>query len=161
MNRCRLKIKIFIIIGIILISMGLVSRCNNAMLLEINWELRVPNPKSIEVIYNFEYREGNDFEIWTYDSSDIEDMKEYDKFKIITEGNIDLVKGFFKKYYDDLSYDEEKISKFKENFSIENEIKEDNYYLLIKDDEGTIDEDFLLLYLDVENNKVYYFASVR
>lgn len=88
-------------------------------------------------------------------------MKEYDGFKIITEDNIDLVKGFFKKYYDDLSYDEEKISKFKENFSIEHEIKEENYYLLIKDDEGTIDEDFLLLYLDVENNKVYYFASVR
>lgn len=63
MNRCRLKIKIFIIIGIILIIMGLVSRCNNAMLLEINWGLRIPNPKSIEVIYNFEYREGNDFEI--------------------------------------------------------------------------------------------------
>lgn len=151
---------VFIIIKLIIISVSLVG-CNNAAILKINWGLKVPNPKSIEVIYNFEYREGNDFEIWTYESSDVENMKDYDEFKIITEDNIDLVKGFFKKYYDDLSYNEEKISQFEENFSIESEIKEDNYYVLIKDDEGTIGEDFLLLYLDVENNKVYYFASVR
>ena len=87
---------VFIIIKLVIISVSLVG-CNNATILKINWGLKVPNPKSIEVIYNFEYREGNDFEIWTYESSDVENMKDYDEFKIITEDNIDLVKGFFKK----------------------------------------------------------------
>ena len=43
------------------------SGCRNESdLLKMNWDVTLSQPKEVETIYRYEYREGDDFEIWKY-----------------------------------------------------------------------------------------------
>lgn len=139
----------------------LLSGCNrDNVLLKLNWNISLPEPKEIEKIYNFDYREGDDFEIWKYSESDLENIKKKEFFNMITDDNIKEVKNAVSKYYESLEYDDNLKNKFNENFSIDKIVVKGNYYSFITEEEKDPDC-YLLILLDVNTNAVYYFNHIR
>jgi hypothetical protein len=73
------KIRIIILLILILVISFIVIDAkidHNNILLKINWDIWLSKPNNVEIIYNFDYREGDDFEIWTYNDSKIDSIKE-------------------------------------------------------------------------------------
>lgn len=136
----------------------LLSGCTENILLKINKGVSLPEPNTIEEIYRFDYKEGDDFEIWKYTDLNVKTIKNKKIFNIITSDNIEDVKKILTSYYNDLSYDENLQTKFNEKFSIEDMVTEKNYYALLQEENS---ESYLLLYLNLETKELYYFNHVR
>lgn len=118
------------VIGIV-ITLVLLCGCTNSILLKINWEISMPEPNEVEVIHHFDYKEGDDIEIWKYDSSKVDIIKDKKEFKLINDSNLGEIKSYLNQYYEGLSYNEELQEKFNDNVSIEDIASEGNYYSLI------------------------------
>ena len=137
------------------------SGCRNESdLLKMNWDVTLSQPKEVETIYRYEYREGDDFEIWKYTEEKAQLIKENDSFEVISEDNISIVEERMEEYYSGLN-DGDKTS-FNNNFSAEDVIKSGNYYCIkVKNEDISWNKSFLILVLDVESNNLYYFNHIR
>jgi len=129
---------------------------NENVNLSINWKIDIPKPKNIEVLYNYEYRDGEDLEIWYYEKENIEEIVNNNNFKNIDEENKSFIYQKMNDYY--IILDEDKKKLFDENVSIERLITEENYFAFntSKDNE----ESWILLILDYKTGKLYYFVNV-
>lgn len=149
-----LKALIIIIIWITFI-LTILYNFSDSIFLKINWDIYLPKPSENNIIYRFDYREGDDLEIWEYNNSKVEKIKKNDKFTVITDVNITDVKDYMNTYYDELGNDEKK-SKFNNNIDINKIVVQGNYYSLIKENDN-----YLLLLLDITDNKMYYLNHIR
>jgi|GEM_PF-3948008 len=151
---------VYIVITVIItVSLVLLCRYTDSILLNTNWGTYLPPPKEKDTIFSFDYREGDDFEIWEYSKSKIENIKEKKGFTSITSNNIEDVRDIVNEYYEDLEYDKDLQYKFNENFSTDNIVVEGNYYSLTKGNEKP--GCYLLMVLDVNTNKIYYLNHIR
>ena len=62
----RKKYLTILIILLIIFIIIFIFISNPRVVTYINWKIYLPRPQKIDVIYNFEFREGEDLEIWHY-----------------------------------------------------------------------------------------------
>lgn len=104
-----LKALIIIIIAITLI-LTILYNFSDSIFLKINWDIYLPKASENNIIYRFDYREGDDLEIWEYNNFKVEKIKNNDKFTVITDVNITNVKDYMNNYYDELGNDEKNLN---------------------------------------------------
>lgn len=122
----------------------------------VNHGIVLPSPKSIDTVYRFDFREGEDLEIWLYNNKAFNKVISKKYFLKINEDNSVKVREFITKYYENLNVDEKEM--FDENVDISSLVNSNNFYYLDidKNDERT----FLLILADVENKKLYFCNTV-
>jgi len=117
------------------------------IILFINWGILLPYPKNVDVIYNYDFMEGEDLEIWYYESK-----KHNNITKQLEKMNKKLVKAKIELYYNYLNETNKEL--FNKNVSIDKLLSENNYYLFLNKKER-----FLLIIYDINGKKLYYFNS--
>ncbi len=128
---------------------------NRRGFLFINWKIFLPKPKSIDVIYNYDFRKGIDFEIWNYNSKKVNKIIKNKHFKPM---NVEYVKDKMLKYYERVNEEQNKL--LEENLNMDDILVENNYYAYIQENDDPKYMHFLILILDVKTNKMYLFAYV-
>lgn len=121
-----------------------------------NWEINIPEPNKIEKIYNREFPEGEDLEIWHYEEKSIREIIDNNRFKEIDEQNKEFVLQKIDSYYGVLDDDEERL--FNEYVNIESLVREENYFAFNTDKSN--EASWILLILDYKTGKLYYFVNV-
>lgn len=152
-----IKILIFILIFVIIlfIPILLISfLTNERTALYINWGINIPRANNVNIIYNYEFREGEDLEIWNYKTEDIEKIAKNDNFKSIDEENKEIIEEKLNDYYRILDDNEKKL--FNTNVDVQALLLPNNHFAYISEDDIT----WLLLILDSENCKLYYFSNI-
>lgn len=115
----------------------------------INWNILLPKPNNLDVIFTFDYREGEDFVVWHYkDAKKVVEEKNFDK---INEKNQIKVKSIIEKYYNKL--DNKEKEKFNKNTSIECLSNLENHYIYMGNDER------YLLMIEYDNKIYSLFSS--
>ena len=149
-----------VVILVLMIILIITSKVDmNNLLLKMNWGIFLQKPNKVDIIYRFDYKEGDDFEIWTYNKLRINKIIDNNKFELITSKNIEEIKDIFNSYYNTLSYNEERQKQFKSHFYIDKMIVENNYFSITYGNEDR--NNFLLLLIDTKDNKLYYFNHIR
>ncbi|MDO5393341.1 MAG: hypothetical protein Q4F33_01970 [Mycoplasmatota bacterium] len=115
----------------------------------VNWNILLPKPNNINVVFKFDYREGEDFVVWHY--KDTKKVVEEKKFNKIDEKNQTKVKSIIEKYYNKL--DNKEKEKFNKNISIECLSNLENYYIHMGNDER------YLLMIEYDNKIYSLFSS--
>lgn len=142
------------IFGLIIIILNIVI--DEKMLLEKNWGIDIPKAQKVEVIYKYEFRDGQDFEKWYYKKEDINKIITNNKFQYISTQNKELVIERLNNYYEVLDDEEKKL--FENNIDIESIVQEKNFFsLIIRDDDK---RNWALLLLDCQLNILYYFCTI-
>ena len=155
-NCIRKKIYLIIILATLILLCG----CSKSDLLKINWGISMPKPIEIKIIHNFDFKEGDDIEIWKYETSKVEKIRDKNEFIRIDENNLTDIENYLNQYYEGLSYDESIQEKFSDNIPIEELVMEGNYYSLIKAEEKHTNC-YLLMILDTESNYLYFLNHIR
>ena len=115
----------------------------------VNWNILLPKPNTIDVVFTFDYREGEDFVVWHYkDSKKVVEEKNFNK---IDDKNQIKVNSIIEKYYNKL--DNKEKEKFNKKTSIENLSNLGNHYIYIGNDER------YLLMVEYDNKIYSLFAS--
>lgn len=155
-NSMRKKYLIILVILLIIVSIIFVFISSPRIVIYINWKVYLPKPQKIDVIYNFEFNEGEDLEIWYYSKKRIEKIINNDIFKTVDERNKDFIRQKLNDYYEVL--DDKEKSLFNANIYIDSLLVDGNYYIYSNKEYNNKTE--MLLILDYENNKLYYFNNV-
>lgn len=113
-----------------------------------NWHLLLKKPEVNKVIFEYEYRKGEDFEIWEYD--DINQIISSNGFKKSTEKDDEFVRNILYRYYSQLDDTEKEL--FDKNTSTEELARATHYYLY--KERGS--DEYILLIACPNNKKVYY-----
>lgn len=145
-------LKVFIITLILILT--ILYSFIDSVFLKINWGIYLPKPIKNNIIYRFDYKEGDDFEIWEYSNSKLEKVKSKNYFNVLTDTDINDVKNYINVYYEEINKEEK--SKFNANFDINKIVVPGNYYALIREENN-----YLLLLLDDIDNKIYYMNHIR
>ena len=115
----------------------------------VNWNILLPKPNNIDVVFTFDYREGEDFVVWHYkDAKKVVDEKKFNK---IDDKNQIKVNSIIEKYYNKL--DNKEKEKFNKKTSIESLSNLGNHYIYIGNDER------YLLMIEYDNKIYSLFAS--
>ena len=152
----RKAIILFIILIMVIILLG-VSLLSDNLLFYINYGVYLPNPSSVKTIYRFDYREGEDFFIWSYNDSKFMKAISKKEFNKINDSNIDFVNKQISEYYYQLNDDERK--RFEKHTSLDKLLNTNNYYFCVISSENK--NTFALLIADTEEQKIYYFNAVN
>lgn len=149
--------KIKIILVIVLLSVTFVFFRNfNGICFEvyINHKVSLWNPTNIETIYRYNFREGEDFYIFSYDNDkDIKKIIQKNKFKMINQSNLNSNIRILNMYRADLC--EKELELFDKTTNISELSKIGNYYLYKEDIED--DEDYFICIISPIDKKVFYF----
>ena len=152
----RKKYLIILIILLIAISILTIIINNTRVIIYMNWEIYLPKPEKINIVYNFDFREGEYLEIWHYRKESQNKIINNKKFKSINESDKDFIIKKINEYYEILDNDEKIL--FSDNVPLNTLLEGENYFAYInkKNDEKS----WLLLLLDCKNNKLYYFSNI-
>lgn len=145
----KIIICVFLILGVYLLWSN-----DNRNMLFLNWKIYVPKPNKIDSIYRFEYREGNDLEIWYYKDDKFKKIISRNDFNKITLKNINTVNKLIENYYDRLN--EVEKSKFNKRLDKKKILLKNNYYFYKEENRDS----FLIIIADSENNMLYLFTSI-
>ncbi len=115
----------------------------------VNWNILLPKPNNIDVVFKFDYREGEDFAVWHY--KDTKKVVEEKKFNKIDDKNQIKVNSIIEKYYNKL--DNKEKEKFNKNTSIECLSNLENHYIYMGNDER------YLLMIEYDNKIYSLFSS--
>lgn len=149
------KKHLIILIITLIITLIIFTVINNPRIVAyINWKVYLPKPQKIDTIYNFEFREGEDLEIWYYSENGVRKIISNNTFKSINKQNKDLIKQKLYEYYDILNDDNKNL--FNANVDIDSLLLEENYFTYIEKE----DSSWLLLILDYKNNKMFSFENI-
>ena len=141
---------------ILLIVIFLFFKSFNSICFEayINHKILLWNPLNVETIYRYEFREGEDFYIFSYaNDKDIKKIIEKNNFKKINKDNLKRVIKILTRYRDDLC--EKELNLFDKNTNISKLSTIGNYYLYVDNREE--DEDYSICIIFPLNKKIYYF----
>lgn len=144
---------IFIIVAFVfsnIISFG------EGIALYINHGVWIPKPDKVQGIYRYDFREGEDFSIWSYSNDKFEKVISKKYFEKINENSIDKMTEKIVEYYDRLDSNEK--SKFDEWVIISELINTNNYYLYKESPKDS--RTFFVIIANVKENKLYYFNAV-
>ena len=108
------------------------------------------------VIYRFQYREGEDLEIWQYAEKDIKKITNKEIFKNIGEQNKEFIQQKLKEYYEVLNDTNKQL--LNDNVNILSLLEESNYFAYINKENDT--KTWLLLIINSKTNELYYFSNV-
>ena len=123
----------------------------------INHGIFLPKPEAMTTIYHYPFREGEDFDIWTYDEKNFYKLISKKYFYKIDENNIETVRKIILDYYNDL--DENEKSLFDKNVDINELIDINNYYFYkLSNDDNQI---FIIIIADCFSKNAYMFNHVR
>lgn len=124
-----------------------------------NWEINFFGAKRLEKIFVYNYREGEDFLIWSYDDKKFSKVLIKNKFNVIGNQNVDLVKRILSNYYNRLDSNEKSL--FEESVDIDLLVDKSNYYLY-KERDTLIDEykNFVIVIARTDIKKIYYFNAI-
>jgi len=120
------------------------------------WNINLPKPNKIEKIYNREFPEGEDLEIWYYEDESIKEIINNSSFKEIDEQSKEFVQQKVDSYYGPLDDDDERL--FDEYINVESLVKKGNYFAFNTDKDGGAS--YILLILDCKTGKLYYFIDI-
>ncbi len=119
--------------------------------LYINNGVLLSKTKNVEEIYSYEFREGEDFYIFHYDrEKDIKRIIQKNRFKKITNNNLDKITKVLNSYRNDLC--EKELSLFDKTTNIQDLAKIGNYYLYTKDE---LDDDDYFIQILFPKEKKY------
>lgn len=123
--------------------------------LYLNWKIWLPKPTNVNTIFQYEYRDGTTFEIWSYEQ-DIQKFISKKKFKRIIKKNYNEIKEQLTDYYERLDKTNEKL--FNENVSYDQLLSQSNYVLYKFDKSNK--KSFILIIAEPKSNKLYLFYAV-
>ena len=141
-------IVILILVVIIALFVLYCSANRNSLALRLNCGINLPEPKKTEMIFTFDFMDGDEFEIWRYDTG----FSPRGTMKPVTADNIYQAKSAFDNFRNDISYDDEQLRLYDQNFN-SSQIQAGDYWARI-----TVPKKFgsyLLLYYDVSHHLVY------
>lgn len=115
----------------------------------INWNKYIPIPDNTKVIYNYNYREGQDLDIWQYNNNKTNKIKNLNYFKKMNKKNVEKQ---IKEYYKKLDEQEKKL--YNKNININELTNNKNYYAFL---DVPKENRYILLILDTNENKLYLF----
>ena len=155
---------------IILIALGIVLFIKYIssvhFMYKVNWNINIPNPKSVETIYeNSGFQFGQYLDVMNYSKKNINKLIKRDYFKKIEKEN----KEFLEKKYNDFitinsfMKDNEELQQLYDN-TIQPNIKfnENNYYALFEEGYlNSIKYNLIILIIDTENNNMYSIQFYR
>lgn len=150
------KLLATVCIFILLIVIFLFFKSFNSICFEayINHKILLWNPLNVETIYRYEFREGEDFYIFSYaDDKDIKRIIKKNKFKKINQDNLKRIIKILNRYRDDLCEKEQKL--FNKTTSISKLSTIGNYYFYVQDTKDN--EDYFICILFPNDKKIYYF----
>ena len=148
-NFIIVTVAIIIIISLLILSVIWEVINSYRFNMYVNWNILLPKPDNIDVIFTFDYREGEDFVVWHY--KDAKKVVKEKKFNKIDEKNQIKVNSIIEKYYNKL--DNKEKEKFNKNTSIECLSCLGNHYIYIGNDER------YLLMVEYDNKIYSLFAS--
>ena len=144
---------IMVLITIIIFTIGIFS--SQERLLKLEWKIDIPKANKEEIIYRtFGISDGVELQIWEYDNKKAENIINNSKFSNIDNIKIIPIKKDLYNYYDILPDDEKNL--FNNNIDFTSLLSEDNYFAYTKKDDGS----WVLLVLNITNNKLYYFTYI-
>ena len=122
----------------------------------INHGIYLPKPVEIKVIYRFDFRNGQDLEIWIYQKENFDKIFKNKKFRELKNDKSFIIKEKIDKYYSFLDAKEQK--KFNKNVKLRTIMNTENfyYYRQNKDDQDA----FVIMIADIKEMKLYIFDSV-
>lgn len=147
----KFPVSLIVVSIFVVIITAIVLYCSansHSLLLRINWGIYLPEPKEVETVFTYDGRDGEEFEIWRYAAS----FSPKEKMESVTAGSIYHARLAFENFRDDLSYDNERLRLFDQNFV--EQIKEGDYWKKVTD--STKPNCYLLLYYDVSHHLLYY-----
>ena len=121
----------------------------------VNQHLFLQKPLKICNIYRFDFREGEDFSIWSYSDDNFKKIVSSKKFKSIDKKDKKIVVDAMRKYYDRL--DEKELDLYNKNCDCDKLINFKNYYYLY---EKANSDTFMIIIADSVFRKLYIFNSV-
>lgn len=150
------KLLAIVCIFILLIVILLFFKGFNGICFEayINHKISLWKPLNVETIYRYEFREGEDFYIFSYaNDKDIKKIIKKNDFKRINQNNLKNTIKVLNRYRDDLCEKEQKL--FDKNTNILELSTIGNYYLYVENRDN--DDDYFICIIFPEDKKVYYF----
>ncbi len=155
-----MKRLIRICVGIVLIAIICIIwnilNSNNTIFF-INWNIKIPKAYKVDVIYSYEFRDGEDLEIWHYDKRKIEKMINSGNFTMVDEKNQSFIIKKLDEYHQSLDQNEKNL--FESNVDINSLVIKENYFLFLNKNEKH-NLTWTLLILDFKNKQIYYFNNV-
>lgn len=152
----RRKYMISLAIILIVVCIIIIFLNNHRITLHINWKIYLPKPQKIDIIYNFQYREGEDLEIWKYDEKDIKKITNKEIFKNIDETNKEFIQQKLKEYYEILNDTNKQL--FNDNVNTLSLLDKSNYFAYISKENDI--RTWLLLIINSKTNEMYYFSNI-
>lgn len=150
-----------LVIFIMLIFVMLNAGDNYQHIIYANWGVDFCTPKKLESIFMYDYREGEDFLIWSYDDDKFDKTLSKNKFSLISTENIKRVEQYLSEFYSRLDKKEKEL--FDKNVEVNSLIKPNNYYLYIDEIKDYIaweNRNFVIIIADFETRKMYYFNAI-
>ena len=147
----KIPVSLIVVSVFVVIITAIVLYCSansHSLLLRINWGICLPEPKEVETVFTFDFKDGDEFEIWHYDTG----FSPRGTMKPVTADNIYQAKSAFDNFRNDISYDDEQLRLYDQNFN-SSQIQAGDYWERI-----TVPKKFgsyLLLYYDVSHHLVY------
>lgn len=141
-----------IIFFIIIIVIYNVFNTSN-IVLYINWNIKLPKPNKVDVIYNYQYREGEDLEIWHYNDKKINKIINNKSSKKIDKINKEFIKQKLNDYY--IVLDDNEKDLFNTSVNIDFLIQEENYFIYYEKDKS-----WILLVIEYKSKDMYYFNNI-
>jgi hypothetical protein len=152
----RKRYLVILMIIILILSIILLFINSPRVIFYINWNIYLPKPQKIDIIYNFEFREGEDLEIWHYNKKVLEKIISNRNFKNIDSENAKFLKEKLKDYYTILKDDNKHL--FNINVNADSLLVQENYFLYVSKKDN--DLSWMILILDYNNANLYYFSNI-
>lgn len=147
------KIWIYCIIFFIIIVVIYNVFNTSNIVLYINWNIKLPKPNKVDVVYNYQYREGEDLEIWHYNDKKINKIINNKSSKKIDKINKEFIKQKLNDYY--IILDDNEKDLFNTNVNIDFLIQEENYFIYYEKDKS-----WILLVIEYKSKNMYYFNNI-
>lgn len=123
----------------------------------INNGIYLPKPETMTTIYRFNFKEGDDLNIWSYSEKRFNKLTSKGYLHKINDNNIEVIRKRVGDYYNGLTETEKKL--FNENVNIDEIIIVNNYYFYKQSKED--DQTFLTIIADCSSKNLYFFDRVR
>ncbi|SHJ13811.1 hypothetical protein SAMN02745163_01397 [Clostridium cavendishii DSM 21758] len=160
--KVKRRIRIIIVIAVIITTFTNFCICYGKQFfdkldLAINWSINIPMPQNSTTIFAFDFKEGQDFKIWTLNEKSIKKIIKNPLWNEINNSNIKDINNKCLKFSNLL--DEKEQEKYKSAVGMDVLNVKTGQYFLYKSQKNKPDN-YIFLILDKDRNKVYYMLNI-